>query len=336
MGERPTQDTPIPDKRRPPPGALLLPPQRAKPARNSARCGAGEGPPGPQPPHPQPVGTGRRPHAPRMGGRARESARPRTPHTQARGVPPPGRPPASPTAHKASPQERALCGWRRLPTPGPMQPQRVGSRPRPHARRTDSQEWESAQPRTPHTKVRSALPLGALVPPTQRPKPARKSARCAVFDGSPRPHLLHPQPVYSGSRPHALRSGGGAWESAKPRKPHTQARDAPPPRGTHVLPPQRAKPARKSARCGICDGSPRPHPPHPQTFGSGPRLHVPRTSSRTRKSSEPRTPHTQARDTTRAPLCRPHSAQSKLARARAVGMMTGPHTHIPPAATASG
>ena len=39
-----------------------------------------------------------------------ESAKPRTPHTQARGAPP-GHPNAAPTARKASSQERALLGW---------------------------------------------------------------------------------------------------------------------------------------------------------------------------------------------------------------------------------
>ena len=39
--------------------------------------------------------------------------------------------------------------------------------------------------------------------------------------------------------------------------------DAPPP------PPQRATPARKGARCGAADGSPRPHRPHPGHTGRG-------------------------------------------------------------------
>ena len=46
----------------------------------------------------------------RTGSRGWESARPQTPHTQARGAPP-GRPRAAPTARKASSQERALWGW---------------------------------------------------------------------------------------------------------------------------------------------------------------------------------------------------------------------------------
>ena len=61
-------------------------------------------------PHPQPVGRGPRQPAQRAGSRGWESARPRTPHTQAGGGLP-GRPRAAPTARKASSQERALWGW---------------------------------------------------------------------------------------------------------------------------------------------------------------------------------------------------------------------------------
>ena len=194
------------------------------------------------------------------------------------------------------------------------------------------------------------------MPPPQRKRPARKTARCGVGDGFPRPHPPHPQSVGSGPRPHARkdkwsgvgerptpdapdpgkrrppwtpscrphsaqsqlprartvgsvagphartprthsqwvvgpgckpkRTSGWGWESAQPRRPHTQARGAPPwphapkdgrsgwesaqprtprqpapPPGTLLPPPRRAEQARKSARGGVGDGSPRPHPP---------------------------------------------------------------------------
>ena len=54
------------------------------------------------------VGPGRTPQ--RTSGRGWESARPQTPHIQARGAPP-GRPRAAPTARKASSQERVRWGW---------------------------------------------------------------------------------------------------------------------------------------------------------------------------------------------------------------------------------
>ena len=63
--------------------------------------------------------------------------------------------------------------------------------------------------------------------------------------------------------------GGRAPDPGRP----TPRQEAPPP-GTLVPPPQRAKPARKSARCGVGDGSPRPYSPHPQPVGSGPRPHA--------------------------------------------------------------
>ena len=109
-GRAPYPGCPTHRQEAPPPGALLLPPERAKCARKSARFGVSDGSQRPHPPQSQPVGSGPRLHAPSTGSRATGSAQFRTPHTQARGVPP-GRPCAAPTARKASSQERALWGW---------------------------------------------------------------------------------------------------------------------------------------------------------------------------------------------------------------------------------
>ena len=80
----------------------------------------------------------------------------------------------------------------------------------------------------------------------------------------------HPQPVGSGPPPHARKDEwSGVGERPTPDARHPGKRRPPP--GTLMPPPQRAKPARKSARCGVGDGSQRPHPPHPQPVGSGPR-----------------------------------------------------------------
>ena len=55
-----------------------------------------------------------------------------------------------------------------------------------------------------------------------------------------------------------------------------------------------------------------------------------RTSNQGWDSAEPRTPNTQARGAPpRAPLCCPCSRQGQLARARAVGLSTGPQANIP-------
>ena len=84
----------------------MLPPQHAR----ARAVGFVTGPHARTPPNPQPVGSGPRQPAQRAGSRGWESARPRTPHTQARGAPP-GQRHAAPTARKASSQERALWGW---------------------------------------------------------------------------------------------------------------------------------------------------------------------------------------------------------------------------------
>ena len=97
-----------------------------------------------------------------------------------------------------------------------------------------------------------------------------------------------------------------------------------------MLPPQRAKPARMKARCGVGDGSPCPHPRHPQQVGSGPRPHA-GTDERSGVGERPTpdAPHPGKRRTPPAPSCRPHSAQSQLARRRAVGSATVPHVRTP-------
>ena len=121
----------------------------------------------------------------------------------------------------------------------------------------------------------------------------------------------------------------GPGRTSNPGRP-TRRQGAPAP-GALLPPPQCAKPAHKSTRCGVGDGSPRQHIPHPQPVGSGPRPHAPRTGGRARGSARPRTPYTQARDAPppRARSCCPRSGQCQLARARPVGLVTGPHAHTP-------
>ena len=130
------------------------------------------------------------------------------------------------------------------------------------------------------TRRQEAPPLGRPCAAPQRAKPAGKSARCGIGGGSPYPHTPQPQPVGWRPPPHSPRRGGGTWVSAHPWTPHTKARAPPPPPGRPRAAPQRAKPARKSARCGIDGGSPRPQPPQPQPVGSGQRPHTPKTGGR--------------------------------------------------------
>ena len=120
----------------------------------------------------------------------------------------------------------------------------------------------------------------------------------------------------------------GRGRAPDPGRP-THRQEAPP-TGALMPPPQRAKPARKSARCRVGAGSPRPHPRHPQAVGRGPRLHAPkdaRSGVEERPTSD--APHTGKRRPHWAPSGRPHSAQTQLARARAVGVVTCPHACTP-------
>ena len=82
---------------------------------------------------------------------------------------------------------------------------------------------------------------------------------------------------------------------------------------------------------GLVTGPHARTPPHPQPVGSGPRQPAQRAGSRGWESARPRTPHSQAGGAPpRAPSCRPHSVQSQLEGARAVGLVTGPHARTPP------
>ena len=85
-----------------------------------------------------------------------------------------------------------------------------------------------------------------------------------------------------------------------------------PPQGALVPRPQRAKPGRKSARCGVGDGSPRRHPPHPQPVGGGPRPHARKDEwLGVGERPTPDAPHLGKRCPPRAPLCRPYSTQER-------------------------
>ena len=117
---------------------------------------------------------------------------------------------------------------------------------------------------------------------------------------------------------------GQGWESARSRTPHIHARGAGPGR------PRAAPTARKSARCGVGDGSPRPHPPHQQPVGKwAPAARRQDEWSGVGGRPTLDAPHPGKRRPPRAPSCHPHSTQSQLARARAVGLVMGPHACTP-------
>ena len=213
------------------------------------------------------VSPGRTPH--RTGGWGWESARPWTPHTQARGAPPraPSCRPHGAQSQLARARAVALVTGPHTRIPRTHSQWVVGPGRTPQ--RTGGRVWESARTRTPQSQARGAPPRA----PSCRPHGAQSQlprARAVGFVTGP--HTRTPAPTASGwwapaARPRGRAVGGG--RAPDPGRP-TPRQEAPPP-GALVPPPKRAKPARKSARCGVGDGSTRPHPPHPQ-----PRPHAPR------------------------------------------------------------
>ena len=241
----------------------------------------------------------------RTSGRVWESARPRTPHTQARGAPPRGT--LVPPRQRAKPPRKSArfgVGYG-SPRPDPPHPQPVGSGPRPHAPK-DGRSGVGERP-IPDAQAKGAPPPGIIMPPPQRAKPARKSARGGVGDGSPRPHFpTRSQWIVSPGRT-PERTSGREWERPDHGRP-TPRQEASPP-GALAPPPQRAKPARKSARCGVGDGSPRPHLRTHSQWVVGPGRTPERTSRRGWESARPRPPHTQARGA--PPTAREASSQER-------------------------
>ena len=139
--------------------------------------------------------------------------------------------------------------------------------------------------------------------------------------------------VGSGRTPQ--RTSGRGWESARPRTPHTQARRAPPWAPScrpHSAPSQHARARAVGLVTGPHARTPRNHSQwvvHPGCMSQ-------RTVGRGWESAPARTPHIRARGAPLGvPSCCPHSAQSQLARARAVGLVTNPKP-APPVPTASG
>ena len=172
-------------------------------------------------------------------------------------------------------------------------------------------------------------PLGALVQPPQRAKPARTSARCGVGDGSPRPHPPHPQPVGIGPPPHARKKewpGVGERPSLDAPHPGRSRRPRAPSCHPHSAQSQLAR----LRAVGLVTGPHARNPPHPQPVGSGPRRHA-RTDERSGVGERPSpdAPHPRKERPPLAPSCRPRSAQSQLARVRAVGLVTGSHARTP-------
>ena len=162
-----------------PPGDALLPtPQRAKPARKGARCGAGAGSPRPHRPHPGHTGCGT-PAAPPRGRASGGGTAPdtRRPSQRWQANPPRGRPPTTPAArspHRAC-GPRGQC-W--APTHTCPRPQHVGGGPQQPAQWPGSRGRGSAWPQMPLTTVEGTPPRG------------RPSVTPIASNAGPRGHTL--------------------------------------------------------------------------------------------------------------------------------------------------
>ena len=156
-------------------------------------------------------------------------------------------------------------------------------------------------------------------------------------------------------------AGGGTTATRKPTRapratrPDEEGRTNAGPRGTperHAAghnhgtrtgakpqrPPGAANPgsAQKTRRPAAQDKVPMTAgPPHPHTAPTASGKRAPAACPKGGQSGSgerptPDAPHPGRRRPPRATSCRPHSAQSQLARARAVGLETGPHARTPP------
>ena len=245
-----------------------------------------------------------------------------------------GQPPRAPRSHPVKPRATAPGlreGTTAMGKPtgapratGPDETRRTNTGPRGTPQRQDAGHNHSTK-----TGVWPGRPLGAANRDSRH-----NTRRTAAREKVPRtagPQSPHIASTASGKRAPAAHPKGrevGGGRAPVPGRP-TPRQGGPPP-GALVPPPQRAKPARKSARCGVGDGSPRLHPPHPQPVCSGPRPRARKDEWSGPAERLTRTPHTQARG---APLwafsCRPHSVQSQLGRAGAVGLVMGYHAGMP-------
>ena len=166
------------------------------------------------------------------------------------------------------------------------------------------------------------------MPPPQLPKPARKSARCGVGDGSPRPHPPQPQPVGSGPPPHARKNEwSGVGERRIPDTLHPGKGS--PPRAPTCCPHSAQSLLARARAVVLVMG---PHAGTPRTLTQwvvGPGRTPERMSGRGWESADHGRPTPRQEAPPRAPSCRPDSAQSQLARACAVGLVTGPHARTP-------
>ena len=162
-------------------------------------------------------------------------------------------------------------------------------------------------------------------PPPRSAAAAKQRTRWRVQTRKPVHRTYSPWAAGPGRTPNGRAAGGGrAPESGHPWQSHKV-----PSLGALLPPQQCATPARKSARCGVPHGPPQQQPRAQRRRTVGPGCMLKGGTVREGECSNPDTPHGNRRRTRQSPSWHPHSKQHHLARACAVGSMTGPHTYSP-------
>ena len=168
--------------------------------------------------------------------------------------------------------------------------------------------------------------------PSGRPHSAQSQhARARAVGWVTGPHTRNPRSHsqwVGGPGRTPQRTSFRGWESARPWTAHTQARGAPP--GHPYAAPTARKASSQERALWSWWRVPKPASPVPTADGSRPRPHARENEwSGVGDRRTPDAPDPGKRCPPRAPSCRPHSAQSQHARARAVGLVTGPHARSP-------
>ena len=123
----------------------------------------------------------------------------------------------------------------------------------------------------------------------------------------------------------------GKGESQTSVTPHGGTRrPAPPPRAASCRPHDAQRLLTGARAVGVGNGLPRPHPPRQRKMADGLGRKLQGGAVGEDRVSKPQLPPLGTRcPPPRTPSCRLHSAQRHLARASAVGLVTGPHTRSP-------
>ena len=327
-GQRLTSDAPHNGGRHPPFGdALPPPPQRATPARNGARCGAGAGSPRPHRPHPGHTGRGTlaaRSRGRAVGGGTAPDLRPPSQWWKA---PPPG----TPLRHPHSEQRR------------PARANAVGPVLGLHARTARTRDTRVAEPQLPAPEygrpgegqrlTPDAPHNGGRHPPPGTPfrhphseqrRPTRAHAVGPVLGPHASTNRTQDTRVVEPWLPAPEDGRPGEGQRLTPGSPDNGGR--PPPRGTAPHHPRGTQPPKGMQAKGTVLG-PHTHTPAPTARGWRTPTARPvggQSGEGQRLTSD--APHNGGRHPPQGrSSATPHSEQRRLARAHAVGPVLGPH-----------